>query len=53
MEVETLKLFKIFKNGIIDENPVLVQLVGLCSVLAVTTTINGLSMGLTAVLLGI
>jgi electron transport complex protein RnfE len=55
MEVETLKLFKIFKNGIIDENPVLVQLVGLCSVLAVTTTaLNGLSMGLavTAVLLG-
>ena len=50
-----MKLFKIFKNGIIDENPVLVQLVGLCSVLAVTTTaLNGLSMGLavTAVLLG-
>lgn len=50
-----MKLFEIFKNGIFKENPVLVQLVGLCSVLAVTTTLlNGLSMGLavTAVLLG-
>lgn len=50
-----MKLFTIFKNGIFKENPVLVQLVGLCSVLAVTTTaLNGLSMGLavTAVLLG-
>lgn len=55
MEVEALKLFKIFKDGIFKDNPVLVQLVGLCSVLAVTTTtINGLSMGLavTFVLLG-
>ncbi|MDR7870285.1 MAG: electron transport complex subunit E [Tissierellaceae bacterium] len=50
-----MKLFDIFKDGIIKNNPVLVQLVGLCSVLAVTTTmINGLSMGLavTVVLLG-
>ncbi len=50
-----MKLFKIFKDGIFKDNPVLVQLVGLCSVLAVTTTtINGLSMGLavTFVLLG-
>ncbi|NLY44892.1 MAG: electron transport complex subunit E [Tissierella sp.] len=50
-----MKLSNIFKNGIFKENPVLVQLVGLCSVLAVTTTtVNGLSMGLavTAVLLG-
>lgn len=50
-----MKLFDIFKNGIFKENPVLIQLVGLCSVLAVTTTaLNGLSMGLavTAVLLG-
>lgn len=42
-----MKLFNIFKRGIFEENPVLIQLVGLCSVLAVTTTlINGLSMGL-------
>ena len=50
-----MKLFDILKNGIFKENPVLIQLVGLCSVLAVTTTaLNGLSMGLavTAVLLG-
>lgn len=51
----TLKLSDIFKNGVIKENPVLVQLVGLCPVLAVTTNaFSGLSMGLaaTAVLLG-
>ena len=50
-----MKLFNIFKNGIIKENPVLVQLVGLCSVLAVSTNVvNGLSMGLAviAVLVG-
>lgn len=50
-----MKLFDIFKNGVFKENPVLVQLVGLCSVLAVTTTaFNGLSMGLAVmvVLLG-
>ena len=50
-----MKLSNIFKNGLIKENPVLVQLVGLCPVLAVTTTaFSGLSMGLavTAVLLG-
>lgn len=50
-----MKLSDILKNGILKENPVLVQLVGLCPVLAVTTTaFNGLAMGLavTAVLLG-
>ena len=50
-----MKLFTIFKNGVGKENPVLVQLVGLCSVLAVSTSfINGFSMGLAviAVLLG-
>lgn len=45
-----MKPLKILKNGIIKENPVLVQLVGLCSVLAVSTTlINGLSMGLAVI----
>ena len=50
-----MKLSNIFKNGVLKENPVLVQLVGLCPVLAVTTTaFSGLSMGLAviAVLLG-
>ncbi|MBC8590833.1 electron transport complex subunit RsxE [Wansuia hejianensis] len=50
-----MKLSNILKNGIIKDNPVLVQLVGLCSVLAVTTTmVNAFSMGMavTAVLIG-
>ena len=50
-----MKLFKIFKDGIFKDNPVLVQLVGLCSVLAITNTVvNAFSMGLAviAVLVG-
>lgn len=46
---------KDFKNGLIDENPTFVQLIGMCPTLAVTTSaISGLSMGLatTAVLIG-
>jgi len=49
-----MKLAKIFKNGLIDENPVFVQVIGMCPTLAVTTSaVNGLGMGLstTAVLL--
>lgn len=49
-----MKLMNIFKNGLGRQNPVLVQLVGLCSVLAVTNTVlNSISMGMavTAVLL--
>lgn len=44
---------KILKNGIIDENPTFVQVIGMCPTLAVTTSAeNGLGMGLatTAVL---
>ena len=42
-----MKLSKILKNGIINENPIFVQLIGMCSVLAVTTSAkNGLAMGL-------
>ncbi|MCR4774685.1 MAG: electron transport complex subunit E [Prevotella sp.] len=38
---------KIIKNGIIDENPTFVLLLGMCPTLATTTSaINGLSMGL-------
>lgn len=46
---------KAMKNGIIDENPVLVQVLGMCPTLAVTTSaMNGVGMGLatTAVLIG-
>ncbi len=48
-----MSLTKIFKNGLANENPVFVQVIGMCPVLAVTTSaINGLAMGLatTAVL---
>lgn len=38
---------KIIKNGILDENPIFVQLLGMCPTLAVTTSAkNGLAMGL-------
>lgn len=50
-----MNLFKIFKNGIVKDNPVLVQLIGMCSVLAITiNVVNSLAMGLavTAVLVG-
>lgn len=41
--------FKTFKNGIIDENPTFVQVLGMCPTLATTTSaINGLGMGLSA-----
>jgi electron transport complex protein RnfE len=46
---------KIIKNGIVDENPTLVQCIGLCPTLAVSTSAaNGVGMGLaaTAVLIG-
>lgn len=47
--------FKYLKNGLIDENPTFVQLLGMCPTLAVTTSAsNGIGMGLatTAVLIG-
>lgn len=50
-----MKLFNIFKNGIIKDNPIFVQLLGMCSVLAVTNNVtNSLAMGLAviAVLVG-
>jgi electron transport complex protein RnfE len=48
-----MSLAKIFKNGLIDENPTFVQVIGMCPTLAVTTSaVNGLGMGLsTAVVL--
>ncbi|MCX7841478.1 MAG: electron transport complex subunit E [Clostridia bacterium] len=50
-----MSLFKTFKNGIIDENPTIKLVLGMCPTLAVTTSaINGVGMGLstTAVLIG-
>ncbi len=50
-----MKLSKVFKDGLIKDNPIFVQLIGMCSVLAVTTSArNGLAMGLavTGVLIG-
>lgn len=42
-----LSYSQILKNGVIDENPVFVQVIGLCPLFAVTTTaMNGLMMGL-------
>lgn len=39
----------VFKNGLIDENPTFIQLLGMCPTLAVTTAmINGIGMGLSA-----
>ncbi|MDR1866748.1 MAG: electron transport complex subunit RsxE [Treponema sp.] len=39
--------FKIFKNGLVAENPLLMLMIGLCSALAVTTTVaNGIGMGI-------
>lgn len=38
---------KIIKNGIIDENPTFIQIIGMCPTLAVTSSaINGIGMGL-------
>lgn len=39
--------FKIIKNGILDDNPTFVQVIGTCPTLAVTSSaINGIGMGL-------
>ena len=48
MKESKLKMFsRIFVNGIIRENPLLMLMIGLCSALAVTTeTANGIGMGL-------
>ena len=43
------KLLKQFKTGILENNPVLVQLLGMCPTLATTTSVkNALGMGLAA-----
>ncbi|MCL2066941.1 MAG: electron transport complex subunit RsxE [Treponema sp.] len=41
------RLFGVFANGLVRENPLLILMIGLCSSLAVTTsTANGIGMGL-------
>lgn len=46
-----MNIFKSLKKGMIDDNPVFIQLVGMCPTLGVTTTAeNGLSMGLATML---
>jgi electron transport complex protein RnfE len=41
------ELFRIFTNGLVRENPLLILMIGLCSALAVTTSVeNGIGMGL-------
>ena len=43
---------KQFKEGLLTKNPVLVQLLGMCSVLAITTSLfNGIGMGLSVTLI--
>ena len=45
---------KQFKEGLITQNPVLVQLLGMCSTLAITTSLfNGLGMGLAVTIITI
>lgn len=40
-------MLKTFKNGLINENPTFIQLLGMCPTLAVTTSLkNGIGMGL-------
>lgn len=40
---------KVLKNGILDENPTFIQLLGMCPTLAVTTSlVNAIGMGLSA-----
>ena len=41
---------KIFKNGVTTENPILVQQVGMCATLAITTSLmNGIGMGVAVI----
>ena len=42
-----MKIGNMFKEGLLTKNPVLVQLLGMCSTLAVTTSLfNGIGMGI-------
>ena len=43
---------KQFEEGLLSKNPVLVQLLGMCSVLAITTSLfNGIGMGISVTII--
>ena len=45
---------KQFKDGLLDKNPVFVQLLGMCSTLAITTSLFiGIGMGLAVTIISI
>jgi electron transport complex protein RnfE len=47
-----MNIGKQLKDGLLDQNPVLVQLLGMCSTLAITTTVsNGIGMGLSVTII--
>ena len=47
-----MKIGKMFKEGLLTKNPVLVQLLGMCSTLAISTSLfNGIGMGLSVTLI--
>ena len=47
-----MNIKKQFKEGLITNNPVLVQLIGLCATMAITTTLfNGVGMGLSVLII--
>ena len=47
-----MKLGKMFKEGLLTKNPVLVQLLGMCSTLAITTSLfNGIGMGISVTII--
>ena len=47
-----MNLKKQFKDGLITQNPVLVQLLGMCSTMAITTSIsNGVGMGISVLII--
>lgn len=47
-----MNIGKQFKEGVITNNPVLVQLLGMCSTMAITTSIaNGLGMGVSVLII--
>ncbi len=51
MALDRARLREISTNGLWKQNPVLIQLLGLCPTLAVTTTaLNGISLGLATIL---
>ena len=47
-----MKIGKMFKEGLLTKNPVLVQLLGMCSILAITTSLfNGIGMGISVTII--